>query len=67
MVLRTDFSGNPTFRELLRRVRDTMLFSYANHDVPFDKLVEELRPERNPGYNPIFQVMFSQQKAGWQT
>lgn len=66
MVLRTDFSGNPTFQEILRRVRDTMLFSYANHDVPFDKLVEELRPERNPGYNPVFQVMFAQQKAGWQ-
>ncbi|ACK73919.1 amino acid adenylation domain protein (plasmid) [Gloeothece citriformis PCC 7424] len=59
IVLRTDVSGNPTFRELLNRVRQVTLEGYANEDLPFDKVVEVLKPVRHLSYNPLFQVMFS--------
>ena len=66
LVLRTDLSGDPSFFDLLRRVREVTLGAYAHQDVPFDKLVEEISPERGTGHNPLVQALFVQMNGAGQ-
>src|SRR5206468_996245 len=61
LPLRSDLSGNPTFREALRRVRATALGAYANQAVPFEKLVDVVQPERSQSHSPLVQVACTMQ------
>jgi amino acid adenylation domain-containing protein/thioester reductase-like protein len=63
LALRTDLSGNPSFRQLLHRVREVCLAAYSHQDVPFGLLVQRLHPDRHLSHSPIFQVQFALQTA----
>jgi amino acid adenylation domain-containing protein len=64
LALRTRLTGDPTFREALARVRETVLGAFAHQDLPFDRLVEDLQPRRDLSVSPVFQVVFDMGAAG---
>src|SRR5262249_965392 len=64
LVLRTDLGGNPSFKELIKREREVTLEAYAHQQAPFEKLVEEINPEGDLGWSPLFQVMMVLESAG---
>ncbi len=61
LTMRFDFSGDPTFRQMLKRTREVALQAFAHQDLPFEMLVDDLHPDRNVSYSPVFQVMFGLQ------
>ncbi|HEV2846639.1 MAG TPA: condensation domain-containing protein, partial [Thermoanaerobaculia bacterium] len=65
LPLRVDLSGGPTFRELLRRVREVTVAAFSHEEMPFERIVEELDPQREVGRNPVFQVMLALQSQPW--
>ena len=65
LVLRASMGGNPTFRDLLRQVRQTALEAFQHQELPFERLVEAVNPERDTRRHPLFQVMFTLQSAPW--
>ena len=62
IVLRSDLSGNPIFKNFLAGVKEKTLHAYANQDIPFEKIVEEVKPERSLSHTPLFQILFELQE-----